>query len=121
MVLYRFLFASLGMLPVCCSIAAAVRLTGAEVRLLLICCRLGVPIQFLLQFHGLARTTVSHASLMVGAMPVMLAVAAALFAGEKLDSLGWVALCGSTLGAALVTLGGAAPPPAAKCPPCSAI
>jgi drug/metabolite transporter (DMT)-like permease len=43
---------------------------------------------------------------MVGAMPVMLAVAATLFAGEKLDWLGWVALCGSTVGAALVTLGG---------------
>jgi drug/metabolite transporter (DMT)-like permease len=39
-------------------------------------------------------------------MPVMLAVAAALFAGEKLDRLGWVALCGSTVGAALVTMGG---------------
>ena len=38
-------------------------------------------------------------------MPVMLAVAAALFAGEKLDRLGWVALCGSTVGAALVAIG----------------
>ena len=37
----------------------------------------GIPIQFLLQFHGLALTTVSHASLMVGAMPVLLAAAAA--------------------------------------------
>jgi drug/metabolite transporter (DMT)-like permease len=84
-----------------------VRLTAAETRLLLIAAALGVPIQFLLQFHGLVRTTVSHASLMVGAMPVMLAVAAAIFAGEKLDRLGWVALIGSTIGAALVTLGGA--------------
>jgi drug/metabolite transporter (DMT)-like permease len=83
-----------------------VRLTGSEVRLLLIAAALGVPIQFLLQFHGLVRTTVSHASLMVGAMPVMLAVAAAMFAGEKLDPLGWVALCVSTVGAALVALGG---------------
>ena len=85
---------------------ARVRLTAAELRLLLVASAFGVPIQFLLQFHGLVRTTVSHASLMVGSMPVMLAVAAALFAGEKLDWLGWVALCGSTLGAALVTLGG---------------
>jgi drug/metabolite transporter (DMT)-like permease len=82
------------------------RLTGAEVRVLLVASFFGVPIQFLLQFHGLLRTTVSHASLMVGAMPVMLAVGAALFAGERLDWLGWVALCGSTVGAALVTLGG---------------
>jgi drug/metabolite transporter (DMT)-like permease len=82
-----------------------VRLTRAEVRILLIASSFGVPIQFLLQFHGLARTTVSHASLMVGAMPVLLAAAAALFAGERLDRLGWIALCGSTVGAALVTLG----------------
>ena len=35
-------------------------------RMLLISAAFGIPIQFLLQFHGLARTTVSHASLMVG-------------------------------------------------------
>ncbi len=106
MVLYRFVFASLGMLPVMLfHRGGRVRLTAAEMRLLLIAAAFGVPIQFLLQFHGLVRTTVSHASLMVGAMPVMLAVAAALFAGEKLDRLGWVALCGSTVGAALVTMG----------------
>ena len=108
MVFYRFVFASLGMLPIMLFHRGGwVRLTAAEVRILLIASALGVPIQFLLQFEGLVRTTVSHASLMVGAMPVMLAVAAAIFAGEKLDWLGWVALCGSTIGAALVTLGGA--------------
>jgi drug/metabolite transporter (DMT)-like permease len=106
MVFYRFLFASLGMLPIMLFYRGGwVRLTRAEVRMLLIASSFGVPIQFLLQFHGLARTTVSHASLMVGAMPVLLAAAAALFAGERLDRLGWVALCGSTVGAALVTLG----------------
>ena len=108
MVLYRFLFASLGMLPVMLFHRGGwVRLTRAELRLLLIASSLGVPVQFLLQFQGLVRTTVSHASLMVGAMPVLLAAAAAIFAHEKLDKLGWIALCGSTIGAALVTLGGA--------------
>ena len=43
---------------------------------------------------------------MVGAMPVLLAAAAALFAGERLDWIGWLALCGSTVGAALIVLGG---------------
>jgi len=104
MVLYRFLFASLGMLPV--ALRNRVRLTAAEIRLLLLTAAFGVPIQFLLQFHGLVRTTVSHAALMVGAMPVLLAAAAALFAGESLDWFGWLALCGSTAGAALVVLGG---------------
>ena len=104
MVLYRFLFACLGMLPA--AVASRVRLTWSETRLLLISALFGIPIQFLIQFHGLALTTVSHASLMVGSMPVLLGVAAALFAGERLDMIGWMALVGSTVGAALIVLGG---------------
>jgi drug/metabolite transporter (DMT)-like permease len=104
MVLYRFLFACVGMAPVMA--ARRVRLTASEMRTMLLAAALGVPIQFLLQFHGLARTTVSHASLMVGAMPVMLAAGAVLFANERLDWMGWLALCGSTAGVAMVTLGG---------------
>jgi drug/metabolite transporter (DMT)-like permease len=115
MVLYRFLFASLGMLPVVLVHRSRLRLTAVEARLLLICAFLGIPVQFLLQFHGLARTTVSHASLMVGSMPVMLAATAALFAPkgsreERLDWLGWVAVFGSTVGAALIVLGGSRGP-----------
>ncbi len=110
MVLYRFLFACLGMLPVL--LLHRVRFTGSEFRLLLISATFGVPVQFLLQFHGLARTTVSHASLMVGCMPVLLAAAAALFAGERLDRVGWVALFASTAGAALIVLGGSRGPSA---------
>ena len=104
MVLYRFLFACVGMVPVMA--LNRVRLTGEEIRLLLISAALGVPVQFLIQFHGLALTTVSHASLMVGSMPVLLAAAAAMFAGERLDWIGWMALAGSTVGAALIVLGG---------------
>jgi drug/metabolite transporter (DMT)-like permease len=112
MVLYRFLFASLGMLPVVLANLGRFRLTGSELRLLVLSAAFGVPIQFLLQFHGLARTTVSHASLMVGAMPVLLAASAALFADERLDWIGWLALVGSTLGAALIVLGGSRGPAA---------
>ena len=104
MVLYRFLFASLGMLPV--ALLNRVRLTAGELRMLLISAAFGIPVQFLIQFHGLARTTVSHASLMVGTMPVLLGAAASLFAGERLDRVGWLALVGSTIGAALIVLGG---------------
>jgi drug/metabolite transporter (DMT)-like permease len=104
MVLYRFLFACLGMAPVMAT--RRVRLTPSELRTLLIAAVFFVPIQFLLQFHGLELTTVSHASLMVGVMPVMLAGAAVLFAGERMDWVGWLALCISTAGAAMVTLGG---------------
>jgi drug/metabolite transporter (DMT)-like permease len=105
MVLYRFLFAMLGMLPVL--LRNRVRFTADELRMLLISAALGIPIQFLLQFHGLARTTVSHAALMVGCMPVLLALGASMFEGERLDWMGWLALAGSTLGAGLVVLGGA--------------
>lgn len=104
MVLYRFFFASAGMLPV--ALAHRVRLTASEMRLLLISAFFGVPVQFLIQFHGLSLTTVSHASLMVGSMPVLLGVAAAMFAGERLDTIGWGALVASTVGAALIVLGG---------------
>ena len=104
MVLYRFLFACLGMAPVILSRRA--RFTPGEWRTMLLAAAFGIPIQFLLQFHGLALTTVSHASLMVGSMPVMLAAAAAIFAHERLDWIGWLALCASTCGAAMVVLGG---------------
>jgi len=112
MVLYRFLFASLGMLPIVLTSTQRTRLpvwtiwTRREIATLLTAAALGIPIQFLLQFEGLARTTVSHASLMVGTMPVLLALGATLFAGEQLDWIGWLALAGSTVGAALIVLGG---------------
>jgi len=104
MVLYRFLFASLGIFPVV--LVHHPRMKSRDWRLLLLAAAFGVPIQFLLQFQGLTFTTVSHAALMVGAMPVLLAAAAAMFAGERLNLLGWVALCASTVGAAMVVLGG---------------
>jgi drug/metabolite transporter (DMT)-like permease len=104
MVLYRFTFACIGLLPF--AFRHRPRFSGTEWRLLLIASFLGIPIQFLVQFYGLSLTTVSHASLMVGTMPVLLAAAATLFAGERLDGIGWLALCGSTLGIALIVLGG---------------
>jgi drug/metabolite transporter (DMT)-like permease len=42
---------------------------------------------------------------MIGTMPVFLAVAATLFAHERMDVTGWFALVVSTLGAALIALG----------------
>lgn len=108
MVLYRFLFAALGMLPV----MAIGRRGGRtpwnrrEIGILLLSTTLGIPIQFLLQFEGLAHTTVSHAALMVGTMPVLLALGATFFANERLDWIGWLALAGSTAGVVLIVLGG---------------
>ena len=65
---------------------------------------LGVPVQFLVQSKGLSLTTVSHASLMVGTLPMLLAIAAVVFAGERLHLGGWLAVASSTLGAALIAL-----------------
>ncbi len=104
MVFYRFAFALLGLTPI--FFTHRPHLNAGEWRLLLLASFLGVPLQFLLQFYGLSLTTVSHASLMVGTMPVLLAVGATLFAHERLPALGWAALAVSTSGAALIVFGG---------------
>jgi drug/metabolite transporter (DMT)-like permease len=103
MVLYRFLFAALALLPLLFTHRPT--FNRSEWRTILLCAFLGIPLQFLIQFSGLDRTTVSHASLMVGTMPVLLAVAATLFAHERMDATGWLSLVISTTGAALIALG----------------
>jgi drug/metabolite transporter (DMT)-like permease len=104
MVLYRFTFAVIALLPLLFRYFPS--FTRKEWVVLIVSAFLGVPIQFLLQFYGLSMTTVSHAALMVGLMPVILAVGAAVFAHERMDLTGWLALAGSTTGAALIALGG---------------
>src|ERR1700733_13873493 len=104
MVLYRFLFAMVPLLPLL--VTHRPGLNGREWGLLAVTAFLGVPLQFLVQFHGLSLTTVSHASLMVGTLPVILAVGAAVFAHERMDGVGWAALAASTCGAAMIALGG---------------
>ena len=104
MVLYRFLFACIGLAPIL--LLRRPGLNRREWSILLAASFLGVPVQFLIQFAGLQRTTVSHAALMVGTMPVILAVGASLFAHERLDRIGWLALVGSTCGATLIAFGG---------------
>jgi drug/metabolite transporter (DMT)-like permease len=103
MVLYRFLFAMVVLLPLL--ITHRPGLNAKEWRTLALAAFLGVPVQFLIQFYGLSLTTVSHAALMVGTMPVILAVGATFFAHERLDMTGWLALAASTAGAALIALG----------------
>jgi drug/metabolite transporter (DMT)-like permease len=103
MVLYRFLFAVVGLVPLLVTHRPGLNRRGWAT--LLLASLLGVPLQFLLQFHGLALTTVSHAALMVGTMPVFLAVGATVFAHERLDGVGWTCLVVSTTGAALIASG----------------
>jgi drug/metabolite transporter (DMT)-like permease len=103
MVLYRFLFAMPALLPLLLTHRPG--LNRREWGLLLVASFFGVPVQFLIQFYALSITTVSHAALMVGTMPVILAVGAAVFAHERMDLVGWMALTGSTCGAGLIALG----------------
>ncbi len=104
MVFYRFAFSVVVLLPLIATHKPG--LNRREWVALLAASFLGVPLQFLIQFYGLSLTTVSHASLMVGTMPVILAVGAAAYAHERMDRVGWLALAASTGGAALIALGG---------------
>ena len=102
MVFFRFVFACAGLLPI--AFLERPRFAGSEWGWVLAAAVFGVPLQFLLQFKGLMFTTVSHASLMVGTLPMLLAIAAVLFSGEELHAGGWLALVASTVGAALIAL-----------------
>ncbi len=102
MTLYRFLFATLALAPLL--LTHRPRFSRSGWGLLLLASFLGYPLQCLIQFSGLALTTVSHASLMVGTMPVILAVGATLFAHERMDSTGWGAVALSALGATLIAV-----------------
>jgi drug/metabolite transporter (DMT)-like permease len=63
---------------------------------------LAVPVTFLLQFGGLSRTTVSSAALLVGALPLLLALGASWFFCERLSRVGWTAVGLSSLGIVLL-------------------
>ena len=102
MVLFRFAFACAGLFPVI--FYNRPHFVGSEWGWVLVASVLGVPVQYLVQFKGLSLTTVSHASLMVGTLPMLLAVAAVMLGGERLHFSGWLALAASTFGAALIAL-----------------
>jgi drug/metabolite transporter (DMT)-like permease len=102
MIFYRFVFATLGFLPLL--LFYPVRIRAADWSPLLVASFLGVPVMFLIQFEGLAHTTVSHAVLMVGTSPVLLALSAFIVFREKMGIPGWLALAVSTVGVALVLL-----------------
>jgi len=137
MVLFNLLFACAGLLPFL--FLDRPRFTRGEWASVLAAAVLEVPVVILLQVKGLSLTTVSHAALMVGTLPMLLSIAAVLFAGEELHSKssglisrmrsiaavlftreqlhlgGWVAVLASTVGAGMIALssgrdsGGAGP------------
>ena len=98
----RFLCASILLIPIL--VRKWKRPTAGHMGWILIAAITGVPLQFLLQFQGLARTTVSHAALIVGTLPVLLALSSAIFLGERLHGVEWGVLMISALGAVLIAL-----------------
>jgi drug/metabolite transporter (DMT)-like permease len=107
MVLYRFFFASMGFAPAVWRgmKRRETRIGRRDIPLFVAAAVVGVPIQFVVQFAGLARTTVTHASLMVGNMPVLLAAGSAIFAHEHVSGRRWATLVVSTIGAVLIAFG----------------
>lgn len=102
MILFRMAFTCAGLVPV--FLFDRPHFEWSELGWVFAASVLGVPVLFLVQFKGLSLTTVSHASLMVGTLPMLLAVAAMVFSREQLHFGGWLALVASTVGAGLIAL-----------------
>jgi len=98
----RFCFGSLVLLPLL--FRRRRRFTRQDSSRILLASLVGIPLQFLIQFKGLALTTVSHASLMVSTLPILLALSAVFFLHEKLRLFEWGVLLFSTLGAVLISV-----------------
>ncbi len=99
-VLYRFLMATVILLPIVWF--QGVRPARRDLLRFLLAGIVTVPLTYLLQFAGLTLTTAASASLVMGATPPLLAVAAVATRGERLSVGGWVAVAASTIGVALV-------------------
>lgn len=105
-VLYRSALASLALLPVAC--VQRVIPSWRDILLFVLVGVLMVPVTFLLQFTGLLLTSASSASLIIGCLPPMLAIATTLLSHERLTGLEWGAVALSSVGMAfLVGLPGA--------------
>ncbi len=114
MILLRFLVAGLATAPAVLFSPAGRRLLARPAVLLA-----GgfYALGFLTQFEGLARTNVTVAALLVGVMPALVAVSAAVM-GEKVGPTAWAGIVAATLGATLIAGkpgGGVAPMGVALC------
>ncbi len=98
-VLWRFAIAALVLVPWAARRGLPAR---RDVRRFALSGLLCVPVTFLPQFEGLARTTVASASLIVGTAPPLIALGAALFHGERPGRRGWTAVAVSTAGLAVM-------------------
>jgi drug/metabolite transporter (DMT)-like permease len=104
LLLYRFALASIAFIPLLIYSRPRPRFARREWGAVIVAAVIGVPVQFLMQFEGLSRTTASHAALMIGTAPVLVALAAFVFLRERLRTIAWAALIASTIGVALIVL-----------------
>jgi len=101
-VLFRFLFASAVLVPVLfCRLR---KFSRRDFWLLAGASAIGVPLQFLVQFKGLELTTVSHAALMIGTLPMLVALSSVLFLRERLGWIEWASLVLSAAGVVLIAV-----------------
>ena len=113
---YRFIFGSLGLAPILWR-RPPTGLGSRALGLILVASIVGVPIQFLLQYKGLEATTVSHASLIVGTLPILVALFSSLLLKEKLKAFEYGLMVTSAGGAALIATAKkvvAGPPPTTR-------
>lgn len=100
LILMRFALASLVLLPLL--FRGWPHLTWRDVLLLFLTGILAVPVTFLLQFYGLAMTTVTRASLIIGTAPPMMALAGMVFFSERSGMRVWTAVALSLAGIAAI-------------------
>jgi drug/metabolite transporter (DMT)-like permease len=100
-ILLRFVLASVTLLPVLIWHRSQVPLR--DLPLLFLTGVLAVPLSFLLQFQGLALTTISRASLIVGAAPPLMAMGGMVFFGERPGLRIWTAVAVSLAGIAAIS------------------
>jgi drug/metabolite transporter (DMT)-like permease len=109
---FRFITGALVLCPILIRRWTSYR--GKDLALLFLASVIGIPIEFLVQFKGLQLTTVSHASLIVGVLPVLIAVSSAVLLRERLRQFEWGVLGLSALGAVLIAFSSEGPSGAAQ-------
>ncbi len=102
----RFGLAAAVLLAVAGRTSGRARLRAAFTPKVLISGALGYGGSVMVQNAGISRTSVTHAALLIGAVPVLVAIIAAVWHRTVARPVAWVGFVVSLLGVGLVTVGG---------------
>ena len=102
MILFRLVLACVGLAPF--FVTRWENVNRGDWWMFVLTSAIGIPGVYIIQFWGLSKTTVSHAGLMVGTLPMVLAIAVVTLTHERLSRAAWIAVCCSALGAVLIVL-----------------